>query len=89
MDDVIGSPYAITQFICIPSIGTDDDIKTLKKTLNGLGLKLMLDFVPNHSAVDSPYTTSHPDYYIRAPKNTPTPYDSNIYLPSGIALGGD
>lgn len=41
-----------------------------------MGLKLMLDFVPNHSAIDSPYRTTNIDYYIRAPPNTPKPYDS-------------
>lgn len=89
MDDVIGSPYAITEFICNTDIGTDDDIRTLKSKLNSMGLKLMLDFVPNHSAVDSPYVTSNPDYYIRAPPNTPSPYDRNIYLENGVAYGGD
>lgn len=54
-----------------------------------MGLKLMLDFVPNHSAVDSPYTVKHPEYYIRAPPGTPTPYDRNYYLESGISYGGD
>lgn len=49
----------------------------------------MLDFVPNHSAVDSPYTSSNPDYYIRAPKGTNPPYDSNMYLPNGLSYGGD
>lgn len=89
MDDVIGSPYAITEFVCNPDVGTDDDIRALRAQLNSMGLKLMLDFVPNHSAVDSPYTNSHIDYYIRAPPNAPKPYDSNVYLSSGIALGGD
>lgn len=67
MDDIIGSPYAISEFVCNPELGSDQDILALKKKLNSLGLKLMLDFVPNHSAVDSPYTSSHPEYYIRAP----------------------
>ncbi|CAD8083789.1 unnamed protein product [Paramecium sonneborni] len=89
IDDVIGSPYAITQFVCNSELGTDQDIINLRKKLNDMGLKLMLDFVPNHSAIDSPYRTSNIDYYIRAPPNTPKPYDSEFYLPDGVSYGGD
>jgi len=87
LEDIIGSPYAVTQFSCNPQLGTDDDIRSLRKTLNGMGLKLMLDFVPNHSAVDSPYTTSNIDWYVRAPKGSQPPYDSSKYLPNGISYG--
>ncbi|CAD8128414.1 unnamed protein product [Paramecium sonneborni] len=38
-----------------------------EKKLNDMGLILMLDFIPNHSAIDSPFRTSNIDYYIRAP----------------------
>jgi len=69
-------------------VGTDADILAIKKRLNSLGLKLILDFVPNHSAVDSPIVSSNIEYYVRAPKGTPTPYDSSEYLPNGIAYGG-
>jgi hypothetical protein len=70
IEDVIGSPYAVSEFTCNPDLGTDEDILALKHKLNGMGMKLMLDFVPNHSAVDSPLTASHIDYYIRAPKGS-------------------
>lgn len=69
-DDLIGSPYAVVDFVCNPELGSDTDIVNLRKVLNEMGLKLMLDFVPNHSAIDSPYTSSNPEYYIRAPKGT-------------------
>src|SRR5262249_15480558 len=29
------------------------------------GLKLLLDFVPNHTAPDHPWVTEHPEYYVR------------------------
>jgi len=64
--DIIGSPYAPTGYNCNPQLGSNDDLAWLKKTLNGMGLKLMLDFVPNHSAVDGttqfltqPHTQPH------------------------------
>lgn len=87
MDDIIGSPYAVTNYTCNPQLGTDQDILSLKSRLNQLGLKLMLDFVPNHSAVDCPWVTEHPMFYIHAPNGTQPPYDPNMYLPNGIAYG--
>eukprot|EP01102_Stenamoeba_stenopodia_P008261 TRINITY_DN2358_c0_g1_i2.p1 TRINITY_DN2358_c0_g1~~TRINITY_DN2358_c0_g1_i2.p1 ORF type:complete len:372 (-),score=86.09 TRINITY_DN2358_c0_g1_i2:114-1229(-) len=54
-----------------------------------MGMLLMLDFVPNHSAVDCPWTTTNMDYYVRAPQGTQPPYDPNVYLPNGIAYGSD
>jgi len=86
-DDIIGSPFAVTNYTCNPSIGSDTDIANLKKKLNGMGLLLMLDYVPNHSAVDAPWATSNPDYYVRAPKGTQPPYDANTYYTNGLAFG--
>ncbi|KAJ6231317.1 alpha amylase [Anaeramoeba flamelloides] len=89
LDDVIGSPYAVTEYVINPDIGTAQDLIAFRKRLNGMGIKLILDFVPNHSAVDCPWNTTNPKYYIHAPKGSVPPYDSNRYLPWGIAYGGD
>ena len=78
--DIIGSPYAVYQYTCNPELGSDQDILNLKTRVNSLGMKLMLDFVPNHSAVDCPLVTSNPDLYIHAPKGTQPPYNSNMYI---------
>lgn len=48
----VGSPYAVYTYSMNPDLGTDADLLEFKKRLNSIGLKLMLDFVPNHSAVD-------------------------------------
>ncbi|OQR83869.1 alpha-amylase [Achlya hypogyna] len=63
-EDVIGSPYAVANYTCNPSIGSDADLRSLKTFLNSHGMKLMLDFVPNHVAVDHPWTCSHPEYLL-------------------------
>ncbi|CAK9109055.1 Aamy domain-containing protein [Durusdinium trenchii] len=52
-DDCIGSPYAIRQYICNPSLGTEEDLAHFRKRLAARGIALMLDFVPNHMARDS------------------------------------
>jgi hypothetical protein len=86
-DDIIGSPYAVTNYTCNSQLGTDSDILALKKKLNAMGLLLMLDYVPNHTAVDSEWATTNPDNYVRAPKGTNPPYPSDKYTSTGIAYG--
>lgn len=75
----------MTSYVCNPELGTQDDLKQLKAKLNALGLSLMLDFVPNHYAVDSPMTKVL-DHFVLDNRNAP-PYDPTRYLPNGIAFG--
>ena len=82
-DDVIGSPYAVVEYTCNPELGTDEDLAWLRSVLNSKGLKLMLDFVPNHSAIDAP-TAANKKLYIRAPEGKKDP---NKYTDDGIAFG--
>ena len=85
-DDVIGSPYAIAEYVCNPDIGTNDDLVWLRKQINSRGMKLMLDFVPNHSAVDAPTATTNKKLYMRAPSGKSDP---NRYTDEGLAYGKD
>ena len=85
-DDVIGSPYAVYEYTCNPELGNDEDLLWLRNQLNLKGLKLMLDFVPNHSAVDAPQATEHPEMYIRAPKEI---IYENRYTDTGLAYGAN
>ena len=85
-EDIIGSPFAITNYTCNPEIGSDSDIEWLRIELNIRGIKLMLDFVPNHSAVDCQLSYTDPDLYIIAPEGT---YDEDRYDERGIAFGSD
>ena len=82
-EDVIGSPYAITEYTCNPQIGLNIDLIWLREELNKRNMKLMLDFVPNHSAIDAP-TASNKKLYIRAPEGKKDP---NKYTEDGIAFG--
>ena len=85
-EDVIGSPFAITEYVCNPELGTDDDITWLKRQLNSRGMKLMLDFLPNHSAADCPRVDTDRYMYIRAPGGMT---DETRYNEKGIAYGSD
>ena len=89
-EDAIGCPYAITDYICNKELcpNGDEDLLNLKKRLNDMGIRLMLDFVPNHLALDSPYVDEDIDYFIRAPKDMKPPYDKEKYYENGVAYGG-
>ena len=76
-EDIPGSGFAITGYKVHESLGGDQALARLRKRLAKRGLKLMLDFVPNHTGLDHPWVEEHPEYYIpgteadlaRAPKN--------------------
>lgn len=64
-DDVVGSPYAVHAYQIDPNLGEEGDLLELKSMLNRQGLGLVLDFVPNHLALDHSWTLSHPDRFVQ------------------------
>jgi glycosidase len=65
-EDIAGSGFAITGYTVHQALGGDAALGRLRKRLRQRGLKLMLDFVPNHTALDHPWVEAHPEYYIPA-----------------------
>lgn len=63
-EDVAGSPYAIYGYQLDPFLGKPAELLQLKMKLNGLGIGLILDFVPNHLAFDHPWTVEHPEVFV-------------------------
>ncbi|NTV83727.1 MAG: alpha-amylase, partial [Bacteroidales bacterium] len=64
-EDIAGSPYCIKDYQTDPVIGGDKGLAKVRKELAARGMKLILDFVPNHVAPDHPWTKTHPDYFIK------------------------
>ncbi len=62
--DVCGSPFAITAYRVHSDFGDDAALASLRKRLRARGLRLILDFVPNHTALDHPWVSEHPDYFV-------------------------
>jgi hypothetical protein len=63
--DVVGSPYCVRDYRVDPRLGGDEALAQARAKLAERGVGLILDFVPNHTAVDHAWTTDHPDVYIR------------------------
>jgi len=63
--DNVGSPYCIRRYTADPHLGGPEGLATARQELAGRGLRLLLDFVPNHVAPDHPWVATHPDYFIR------------------------
>jgi glycosidase len=64
-EDIRGSGFAITGYRVHQDLGGDAALARLRERLRDRGLRLMLDFVPNHTAPDHPWVEDHPEYYIR------------------------
>jgi hypothetical protein len=62
--DVCGSPFAIREYVVNRDLGGPRALERLRKRLAERGVKLMLDFVPNHTAPDHPWAREHPEFYV-------------------------
>ena len=61
----LGSYYAVSDYTAInPEFGTEADFKSVVRAAHDQGMKVLLDWVPNHTAFDHPWITQHKDYYV-------------------------
>ena len=63
-EDVCGSCFAVQDYRVHEDFGGDEALARLRQRLRERGLRLILDYVPNHTAPDHPWVTEHPDYYV-------------------------
>jgi glycosidase len=64
-DDIEGSGFAITGYTVHDRLGGDAALARLRERLGRRGLRLLLDFVPNHTGLGHPWVEEHPEYYIQ------------------------
>ena len=70
----LGSPYAVRDYRAVnPELGTEAEFRAFVEEAHRLGLKVILDWVANHSAHDNPLTVSHPEWYTRSPEGALVP----------------
>ncbi|HTE34713.1 MAG TPA: alpha-amylase family glycosyl hydrolase [Chryseolinea sp.] len=85
-DDIGGSGFAIADYKVHPSLGGDDALKRLRQKLKKRGIKLMLDFVPNHMGPDHRWVRDHPEAFIRGTASELEKHPQNYTL---VKHGGD
>ena len=65
----MNSPYAVMDYKAVnPNYGTVDDLKAFVARAHELGIKVWLDWVPNHVAQENSWVETHPDYFTKDAK---------------------
>lgn len=64
-EDICGSGFAISAYEVDEALGGRAALAEFRARLAARGLRLMLDFVPNHTALDHPWVSRHPDFYVQ------------------------
>jgi hypothetical protein len=88
-DDVYGSCFAIKSYTVSDRLGGNAAIVRLRDRLHQRGLKLMLDFVPNHMAPDHPWVEAHPEFFVHGTEELLSREPQNycrVSLPTGESI---
>ncbi len=64
-EDNVGSPYCVRQYVVDEHLGGPEGLAVARRELTKRGIKLILDFVPNHVAPDHPWVIHHPEYFVQ------------------------
>jgi hypothetical protein len=85
--DIAGSPYCVAGYQVDDALGGKAGLALARTELAKRGLKLVLDFVPNHTATDHTWIVEHPEFYVRgAPADSQAQPDRFFRAPGGDAI---
>ena len=63
---VLGSYYACSDYTSInPEFGDLQDFKSLVVAAHALNMKVIIDWVANHTSWDHVWTLTHPDFFFK------------------------
>ena len=82
-EDVAGSPYCVRRYVVDPAFGGPRELAAARATLAARGIRLVLDYVPNHVAPDHPWVTKRPELFV-----TGTEQDLRADPEAWLAAGG-
>jgi hypothetical protein len=76
--DNVGSPYCVRRYVVDAHLGGPEGLATARRALAKRGMRLLLDFVPNHVAPDHPWVLDHSEYFLQGSgeeaRNNPSAY---------------
>ena len=62
----LGSYYAVSDYTALnPEFGTMQDFQKIVRSIHEKGMKVLIDWVPNHTGGDNRWLTSHPDFFVK------------------------
>ena len=64
LSDNVGSPYCVRRYVVDEALGGPAGLAVARAELAKRGMRLIVDFVPNHVAPDHPWVAEHPEYFI-------------------------
>src|SRR4029079_15437005 len=91
-EDYEGSPYALSRYKFSRPLGGKRQFVSLTKRAHKAGLAVIVDFVSNHMALDSPWIDEQADLFITSFPRARKQQTSEFFLhPSGevLAFGRD
>jgi hypothetical protein len=83
--DTAGSPYCIHRYVVDEHLGGTCGLAASREALAKRGIRLILDFVPNHVAPDHPWINEHPEYFIQG-KESDLVASPQSYFKAGKAV---
>ncbi|RMF04345.1 MAG: hypothetical protein D6772_00705 [Bacteroidetes bacterium] len=85
-EDVIGSPYAIDTYTVHQNLGDAHSLSAVRQHIHAAGMRLILDFVPNHFHAESRWLAEHPEFFLAGDTNL-LERDPSTFYRSRVAPG--
>lgn len=91
LQDNVGSAYCVRDYVVDAQLGGTEGLAKARAELAARGLRLLLDFVPNHVAPDHAWVMEHPEFFVRGtPEDlTRAPHEFFEHAGNVIANGRD
>jgi len=84
--DNVGSAYCVRRYVVDAHLGGPEGLAAARQILAQRGLRLILDFVPNHVALDHPWVFEHPEYFVQGTSEDLAQAPSAFFEASGTVI---
>jgi hypothetical protein len=89
-EDMPGSPYSIADYQVPDGLGGEAGLAQFRRRLQAVGIKLILDFVPNHLGLDHPWVRERTDLMVQSTSEVPETFlQATAVGPRWVAYGKD